>query len=136
MKKKNKYVPWGRTFTTHDNFLGKTKTGSNKKRPIVAIDSNEYGEIVAVPLSSRKGANRTKLKNYQQGNSYYKHYVEIEDDEGKPIKANSKFKANHKNMDVSRKDVDEIRKTVFTRSKQRQRNTNLNNKFHSRYKNK
>lgn len=133
MKNKNKYVPWGRTFTTHDNFLGKSKTNSNKKRPIVAIDSNQYGEIVAVPLSSRKGANRTRLKNYQQGNSYYKHYVEIVDDEGKPIKANNKFMANHKNMDVSKKDVDEIRKTVFSSSKQKQRNKKLDDCFHNRY---
>ena len=134
MKNKNKYVPRGRTFTTYDNFLGRSKTKSNKKRPIVAIDSNEYGEIVAVPLSSRKGANRTRLRSYQQGNSYYKHYVEIEDDEGRPIKANNKFKANHKNMDISKKDVESIRKTVFSNSKQKQRNMKLNKKFHSRFK--
>ena len=132
--KKKKFVPWGRTFETNDHYLGKSKTGSKKKRPIVAIDSNEYGEIVAVPLSSRKGANRTRLKNYQQGNSYYKHYVEIEDNEGRPIKANWKFRENHKNMDISKKDVEKIRKTVYSTSKQKQRNNKLFSRFKNRYK--
>ena len=37
-------------------------------------------------------------------------------------------------MDVSRKDVDKIRKTVYSTSKQKQRNKKLDNKFHLRYK--
>ena len=78
-------VPQGRTLTTHDNFLGKKKTSSAKKRPVVVIEANERNELAVVPLSSRSGKNRTKLTRYQQGQSYFKHYVEIEDDEGKPI---------------------------------------------------
>ena len=130
---KNKFVPWGRTFTTYDNFLGYSKTNSKKKRPIVAIDSNNRGEIIAVPLSSRSGTNRTNLKNYQNGRSYFKHYVEIVDNEGLPIKANRKFKENHKNMDVSKTDILKIRKKVYETSKQKQRNIKLSNKFKNRY---
>lgn len=117
MKLKNKYVPWGRTLTTKDNYLGKQKTGSNKIRPVVVIDNNKNNELAVVPLSSRQGKNRTHLKNYQQGQSYYKHYVEIEDNEGRPIVVNSKFRENHKNMDVSRRDVEGIRTVVFKKSK-------------------
>lgn len=117
MAKKNKIVPWGRTLTTNDNYLGKQKTGSKKKRPVVVIDNNKYNELAVVPLSSRKGSNRTRLKNYQQGNSYYKHFVEIEDNEGKPIMVNEKFRENHKNMDVKYNDVIQIRNTVLYHSK-------------------
>lgn len=97
-------VPQGRTLSTQDNFLGKSKTGSVKKRPVVVIEANACNELAVVPLSTTPGKNRTKLPNYQQGQSYFKHFVEIEDDEGKPIRINQKFKENHPNMDVSRED--------------------------------
>ena len=49
--KKNKYVPWGRTLTTKDNYLGKQKTGSKKTRPVVVVDNNSRNELAVVPLS-------------------------------------------------------------------------------------
>ncbi len=130
--KKNKYVPWGRTLTTKDNYLGKQKTGSKKTRPVVVVDNNSRNELAVVPLSSKKGANRTRLKNYLQGKSYYKHYLEIEDNEGKPIKVNNKFRENHKNMDVSHKDVELIRNTLFKKSKTKQYNLKQFDKFKKR----
>lgn len=84
-------VPQGRTLSTYDHYLGKGgKTGSKKERPVVVIETNDYNDLAVVPLSSRKGNDRTRLKNYQQGQSYFKHYVEIQDDEGKPIRVNKK----------------------------------------------
>lgn len=130
--KKNKYVPWGRTLTTKDSYLGKQKTGSKKTRPVVVVDNNSRNELAVVPLSSKKGANRTRLKNYLQGRSYYKHYLEIEDNEGKPIKVNNKFRENHKNMDLSREDVLDIRQNIFTKVKTKQRNKILYDKFHKK----
>lgn len=130
--KKNKYVPWGRTLTTKDSYLGKQKTGSKKTRPVVVVDNNSRNELAVVPLSSKKGANRTRLKNYLQGRSYYKHYLEIEDNEGKPIKVNNKFRENHKNMDLSREDVLGIRQNIFTKAKTKQRNKILYDKFHKK----
>ena len=86
-------VPKGRTLSTYDKYLsGGKKTGSDKKRPVVVIEANASNELAVVPLSSRAGKNRTRLKNYQQGQSYFKHFVEIEDNEGKPIKVNAKLK--------------------------------------------
>ena len=111
-------VPKGRTLSTYDKYLpGGKKTGSDKKRPVVVIEANSENEVAVVPLSSRAGKNRTRLKNYQQGQSYFKHFVEIEDDEGKPIKINAKFRENHPNMDVSKKDVESMRVILFNRSK-------------------
>ena len=111
-------VPQGRTLSTYDKYLpGGKNTGSEKKRPVVVIETNARNELAVVPLSSREGKNRTRLKNYQQGQSYFKHFVEIEDNEGKPIKVNSKFKENHPNMDVSRENVDMIVNTILNHSK-------------------
>ncbi len=123
-------VPQGRTLKTQDNFLpGGKKTGSAKERPVVVIEDNGKNELAVVPLSSRSGKDRTRLKNYQQGQSYYKHYVEIEDNEGKPIRINEKFKENHPNMDVSDKDVEKIRDKVFDHSKQSSANRKKIEKF-------
>ena len=116
-------VPQGRTLSTYDHYLGNgKKTGSEKERPVVVIEANENNDLAVVPLSSRQGKNRTRLKNYQQGQSYFKHYVEIQDDEGKPIRVNKKFRENHPNMDVSGEDVEIIRDTVFNHSKPMQAN--------------
>lgn len=122
-------VPQGRTLTTHDNYLGSKKTGSDKERPVVVIEAKPNNELAVVPLSSRKGKNRTNLPKYQQGQSYFKHYVEIEDDEGKPIRVNDKFKENHPNMDVPRQDVDMIIDTVLNHSKPMQKNRKRINRF-------
>ena len=62
--KNKRFIPWGRTLTTKDCFLGKQKTGSNKTSPVVVVDNNGYN-LGVVPLSSKKGENRTELKGYQ-----------------------------------------------------------------------
>ena len=101
MANKKRKIPWGRTFTTNDHYLGRSGTGSQKRRPVVVIETNNRNELAVVPLSSRPGKSRTKLEKYQDGRSYYKHFVEIEDNEGKPIKPGRKFRENHSRNDVS-----------------------------------
>lgn len=123
-------VPQGRTLSTYDHYLGNgKKTGSKKERPVVVIETNDYNDLAVVPLSSREGSNRTRLKKYQQGQSYFKHYVEIQDDEGKPIRVNKKFRENHQNMDVSSEDVAFIKDKVFYHSKPMEENKKKMNKF-------
>lgn len=126
---KKKKVPQGRTLSTYDFYLGRKKTASEKKRPVVVIESNTRDELAVVPLSSRKGKNRTNLPKYGNGKSYYKHYVEIEDNEGQPIKVNGKFRENHKNMDVSKDDVKKIKNRVFYHSRPAPENRKKINKF-------
>lgn len=111
-------VPKGRTLSTFDKFFkGGKKTNSAKERPVVVIEASKNNELAVVPLSTTKGKDRTHLRNYQQGQSYFKHYVEIHDDEGKPIKVNQKFKENHPKNDVSGEDVKKIRDKVFNHSR-------------------
>lgn len=122
-------VPQGRTLTTRDKYLNKQAQEPEKERPVVVIETNEANDLAVVQLSSRKGKDRTRLKNYQQGQSYFKHYVEIMDDEGNPIRVNNKFKENHPNMDVSGEDVAFIKDKVFYHSKPIQKNGKRINSF-------
>lgn len=126
---RNRAIPWGRTLSTHDHYIGKSKTGSTKERPVVVIETNDRNELAVVSLSSRDGKHRTRLDKYQDGKSYYKHFVEIEDNEGKPIKIGEKFRENHKNQDVSEADVKSIRAKVFEHSAPKQANLQKMQKF-------
>lgn len=122
-------VPQGRTLTTCDKYLDKKAKQPDKERPVVVIETNARNDLAVVQLSSRAGKDRTRLPNYQQGQSRFKHYVEIMDDEGNPIRVNAKFKENHPNMDVSGDDVEIIRDTLFNHSKPMQKNRKRINKF-------
>ena len=48
MTKKQKFIPipWGRTLTTNDNYLGKQKNNSKKTRGVVVVDT--YNNNLAV----------------------------------------------------------------------------------------
>ena len=127
--RKRRIVPKGRTLKTNDKYLSGAKTGSTKERGVVVIDSNIDNDLAVVPMSHTPGKNRTKLEKYNDGTSYFKHYIETTDNEGKAIRINDKFKANHQNMDVSKADVEYITDTVLNKCKQRQRNQKKYKKF-------
>jgi hypothetical protein len=57
-------VPQGRTLSTRDNYLYGKRTDSAKERPVVVIEANAKNDLAVVPLSSREGKNRTRLRNY------------------------------------------------------------------------
>lgn len=124
-------VPKGRTLSTHDKYLPNSKHSVQQKdnRPLIVIETNKNNDLAVVPTSSRPGKNRTRMKKYQQGETYFKHFVEIEDNEGKPIRINNKFRENHPNMDVSEEDIEKIRKKVFDFSKASTENQNKMKKF-------
>lgn len=131
-------IPQGRTLVTKDCYLpiGKRGVSKNKKekRPVVVIEANSRNEVAVVPLSSKAGKNRTRLKNYQQGKSYFKHFVEIDDNEGKPIVVGEKFRENHANMDVSQSDVQFIKDKIFYNSVPKNANRQKINKFRDKDK--
>lgn len=116
-KNAKRKTPRGRTLSTYDNYLGRSQTGSKKERPVVVIEANAKNELAVVSLSTRAGKNRTRLRGYQQDQSYFKHFVEIEDDEGKSIKVNEKFRENHSRHDVPPRLMDEINDKLFCHSK-------------------
>ncbi len=122
-------MPQGRTLTTHDKHLDKKAKQPEKERPVVVIEVNAKNELAVVQLSTRDGKDRTRLNKYQQGQSRFKHYIEIEDSEGNPIRINHKFKENHPNMDVSREDVEKIKNKVLNKSKPAPENRKKMDKF-------
>ena len=126
-----KKIPLGRTFSTRDEFLDKN-TKSNKKRTVVLIETNTRDEMAVVSLSGSPGKNKTNLKDYQDGKSYYKHFVEIEDSEGEPIKVNDKFRENNVDLDVSSRDVDLIRDKVLYHSRPSPQNREKIKKFRTK----
>lgn len=127
-------IPQGRTLSTQDKYLDKNAEDPEKERPVVVIEANEENQLAVVQLTSRDGNDRTRLKNYQQGQSRFKHYVEIEDSDGEPIKVNNKFKENHPNMDVAEKDIRFIKDIVFNHSKPMQKNRQNIEKFRNNKK--
>lgn len=123
-KNKNisKTIPNGRTVQTRDEFIaGGKNTKSNHPnkndlfRKTVVLDSNRAGDLVLVKLTTK---GRHALPNYQKGKSTYNAYVVIQDDKGNSIRIDGvKFKENKSSKDVSKKDVNKIKKDCLTNPK-------------------
>lgn len=125
-KNVSKKTPIGRTVKTKDKYLptkkGTGKTKPKEKRWIAVISRNEKGELAVVRLTTEKQSNTTKLASYKKGNgkiTYFKHFVEIEDNEGKPIKIDGvRFIENHKKYDLNKKEVRQVMDKVLKHTKQ------------------
>ena len=85
MGKKKKKVPIGRTVMVRNGHINK-----GTKKP-----------------------NTTQLKYYKGGNSYFKHFVEVEDTKSNPLRVGKDITQNHKNMDLSKSDISHIYTTIL-----------------------
>lgn len=140
--KSSKKVPNGRTVKTKDKFLPVEKKGKSTKpkdkRFVAVIDSNSDNELAIVRLTTREQENTTALPTYKKGNkkeTRFKHFVEISDNEGKPIKIDGiKFIENNKEYDLSVGELKKIRETVFKHSKQATKNKTQIDKLKNRIK--
>ena len=129
----NKSIPFGRTLSTFDQFLPFEKgIKQNKKRGVVVIDSNKQNHLAVVALSTKNGKNKTHLPNYEQGDSYFKHFVEVKDNEGQPIVIGEKFRANNTDLDVSLSDSNFIVDKVLNHVPQGPANKAKIEELHSR----
>lgn len=123
MKKQKTKV--GRTVKTKDEYLpiekGKGKSTPKDKRWIAVIAVNDKGELAVVRLTTEKQANTTKLKGYKKGNgqtTYFKHFVEINDNQGKPIRIDGvRFIENPKKYDLNDEQVKQVQDKVLNHSK-------------------
>lgn len=130
----------GRTLQTSDNYLPTSNKGKSTnpkgKRRVAVIDSNESEELAVVRMTTQQQGNTSELKGYNKGNkkkSFFKHFVEIEDDEGKPIKADgNKFKENPPFEDLSQKQVEFVRNIVLNHVKQSGENRSKLEKLHKK----
>lgn len=122
-------VPIGRTLKTQDKYLpsDRSKVQNLKDhRWVVVIDKNTDEELAIVRLTTERQANSSPLPKYRKGNkkqTYFKHFVETEDDEGKAIRVDGKkFLQNLKKYDLTPKQVGQVKNKVFNHTKQAQAN--------------
>lgn len=135
-KGKTKDTPIGRTIKTKDEHLPIEKNKSKdakEKRWIAVIEKNDQNELAVVRLTTQKQNNTSKLKGYKKGNckeTYYKHFVEVTDNNGNPIKVDGiRFIENGKQYDLTFKQLNEIKETVLKHSKQSSENNKKINKL-------
>lgn len=122
----SKRYPNGRTIKTQDKYLPTDKKGNSAKlktkRRVVVVDSNRYDELAVVRLTTQNQPNTTELRTYKKGNgktTYFKHFVEIMDDEGNPIKIDGKkFIENPWAWDLSTDEIEYVRRGVFEGKRQ------------------
>ena len=121
-------IPNGRTLQTRDEFLasgkGYKKPGYENKgyyRKVVVVDSNRDNELAVVKLTTK---GKHKLRNYKQGKSSYKAFIETKDDKNNPIVLGKKFRENSKKYDVSFSDVTEIKKSSLVKSSRKTKEVN------------
>ena len=123
-------VPIGRTLKTKDEYLPKKKgmvKQLKEERWVAVIDKNTKEELAVVKLTTKNQSNTTELAGYKAGNkrrTFFGHFVEINDNEGKPIKVSEKFAQNHPKNDLTTEQVKTIQNKVLHKVKQSQ--TNLN----------
>lgn len=131
-KNLSKKIPKGRTVRTRDEFFegqgnykkpGYENAGNYRKAAVV--DSNEFDELALVKLYGyKKGRKGFRLKNYQQGNSMFRPYVVILDDDNNPIAIGNKFVECSPSEDLSKKDVAKIHNYLFKQSNENLRKEN------------
>ena len=107
------------------------------KRWVAVIDSNEKNELAVVRLTDEQQENTTALPTYKKGNgrdTYFKHFVEIEDNEGNRIKAtkNGKFQENTDDYDLSEREVKKVKDKVLNHTKQSSKNRDNIEKLHKK----
>ncbi len=126
---KKKTTPIGRTVRTKDKFLPYDEKKVQKlkeSRWVAVIDKNTNEELAVVRLTDEEQKNTTLLKGYKKGNkkkTYFKHFVEIMDKEGNPIKIDGvRFIENDKKNDLSSSQIEKVKDKVMRHSHQSQVN--------------
>ena len=102
------------------NNKARVKQEKNR-RWVVVIDKNTKEELAVVRLTTKKSKNSTLLNGYKTGNgkdTYFKHFVETTDNEGKPIKVDGKkFAENLKKYDLTSDQIKRVQNTVLHHTK-------------------
>ena len=133
-----KTVNIGQTLETNDLYLPHKKNNipKSKSRPVIIVDKtkNKKGkeEFAVVPGSTKKTKNTTKYGKY--GIDYYRHNIEIEDNEGKPITLNIKFEITEKCSKLPEKEAKKIRDNVLNHTRFSSENRKKHFKFQNRHK--
>ena len=87
----------------------------NKKRPVIIVDKNSKEEYVVIPGSTQGTVNTTYYGKH--GIEYYRHNIEISDNEGKAIKQNEKFRVTINSTRLPEVEAARIKDKVINHTK-------------------
>lgn len=127
----------GQTLETNDRFLPHKagKVPERKSRPVIIANKqlNPKGveEYSIIPGSTKKTKNTTYYG--KNGIEFYRHNVEVRDNEGNPITQNEKFKVTKKSSVLPNRDIDKIRNKVVNHTKFSSENKKKVVEFKNRY---
>ncbi len=139
--KKSKFkrsLPIGQTLETNDLYLPykKNKKPASKCRPVIIADKKispkGIEEYLVIPGSTQKTPNTTKYKKY--GIDYYRHNIEIVDNENKPIVLGKKFKKTNNCSKLPEEETRKVFNNVVNHTKQSSENRKKHKQFIDRYK--
>ena len=122
--------PVGRTFFTNDKFLPHKDDNAYKDVNVVSIERNSQGEMIVVRVTTQKTRNSSPLNHHTY--KRFKHFVEIEDSDGNPIKPGQKFKQNSSDYDLTKRQVEYIEDIVYNHVKQASTNKKLRDTFRNK----
>ena len=134
MKKKanRDRVEIGETLETNDIYLPHKKTPERKRRPVIAVETNSKGEMMVIPGSTRSTSNTSYYGKH--GIKYYRHNVEVVDNDNEPIKLNEKFIRTKNSKKLPRKDVEKIKDKVINHTRFSSENKKKQLEFRNRNK--
>lgn len=131
---KKKPINIGQTLESNDLYLPykENKKPKSKSRPVIVVDKNKKEEFVVIPGSTQETKNTTKYGKY--GIDYYRHNIEIEDNEGKPITLNTKFQITKKSTILPEKEATKIYDKVLNHTKFSSENKKKIEQFKNKHK--
>lgn len=138
--KKKKSLSIGQTLETNDRNLpyGKNQKPDNKSRPVIIADKqkNLFGEEEFLVIPASKQETRNTFRYGKFGIKNIRNNIEIEDNEGLPIKLNDKFKLTENCSKLPEEDTIKIYDRVLNHTRFSSENRKKQEQFHNRYKKK
>lgn len=131
IKNPKSYV--GRTYKINDDDLPHTNKDSGKIVNVAAIEQNEKGEIVVSRLTTQETKNAKKFKSKHRLYKGYKTFAETQFQNKDYITpSDSRLEENPWINNLTRDNLNEMRKTIYLQSKQAQSNVKKVNKWKKR----
>lgn len=141
INKQRNALPIGQTLETADKYLKFDNKKSKKlksTRPVIIADKivNQNGdeEYAVIPGSTKNNKNTTFYG--KNGIKYYRHILEVKDNEDQPIKQGEKFKKTIRSTRLPKADVEKMMDKILNHTKQSSENRKKYKEFKNRYKKK
>lgn len=126
----------GQTLESNDLNLPHDKNNppKSKKRPVITAFINRDNELAVIPASTQKTKNTTYYGRY--GIKFYRNVIEIEDNEGKPIKVGEKYRVTDKCTKLPIQETKFITNQVINHTRNSSENRRKLEEYKNRHKKK